>query len=52
MKIKYKKKINENAHIKLTIKVDDYQLLDKMSKNEMTEVVNILKSLMEGNKKC
>lgn len=52
MKIKYKKKTSETSYIKLIVKVDDYPLLDKMDKNELKEIIDLLKSLTEDNKKC
>ena len=39
MKIKLKKQINENTYLKLSIKIDDYTLHDKFTKNEIVDIV-------------
>lgn len=39
MKIKLKKQINENTYMKLSIKIDDYTLHDKFTKNEIADIV-------------
>lgn len=39
MKIKLKKRINENTYMKLSIKIDDYTLHDKFTKNEIVDII-------------
>ena len=41
MKIKLKKKINENAYMKLSIKIDDYTLHDKFTKQEIEDIIEV-----------
>lgn len=42
MKIKVKKKLNENCYMKLSIKVDDYTLHDKFTKNEISDIIAMI----------
>jgi hypothetical protein len=42
MKIKLKKQLNENAYMKLSIKIDDYTLHDKFTKQEIEDIIETL----------
>ena len=49
MKIKYKKKTNENNYMKLVIKISEFELHDKITREEVSALINIIK---EEKSKC
>lgn len=46
MKIKYKKKTNENNYIKLVVKISEYELNDKITKNEVAQIIDMINDLV------
>lgn len=42
MKIKYKKKLDENSYVKLTVKISEYELNDKITKNEVEQIIDMI----------
>ena len=50
MKIKYKKKLSESSCMKLTIKISEYELNDKITKNEVNKIIDIVTDIACPNK--
>lgn len=47
MKIKYKKKLNESGCVKLTVKISEYELNDKITKNEVAQIIDMINDLIK-----
>lgn len=47
MKIKYKKKLNESSCVKLTVKISEYELNDKITKNEVAQIIDMINDLIK-----
>lgn len=56
MKIKYKKKLGEKSYAKLTIKIGEYELNDKITRSEVDKIIDIVNDIAkpkdEEKKKC
>lgn len=46
MKIKYKKKLGENSCVKLTVKISEYELNDKITENEVAQIIDMINDLV------
>lgn len=47
MKIKYKKKLGENSYVKLSIKIGEYELNDKITKSEIDKIIDTVNYLIK-----
>lgn len=52
MKIKYKKQLNEKNYVKLVVKISEFELHDKITREEISALINIIKDNKEGKGKC